>query len=97
MNNQDILEKLLPIALGLMEFNKKDKCYRWGEDLFQIYKYLEDQHGRLSIPQSVDQDHLENQETQAEEAKEQQEENHRVKIINEFHFHGTNTLNINNQ
>lgn len=92
----DILEKLLPIALGLLEFNKKDKCYQWGDDLYQIYKYLEDK-AVNSTTASVDQDHLENQETQAEETKEQQEEDHQVKIINEFHLHGTNTLNIYNQ
>jgi len=38
--------KLLPIASGLLEFNKQDKCYAWGEDLYQIYKYLEE---RLTV------------------------------------------------
>lgn len=50
-----------------------------------------------STTTSIDIKHLENQETQAEETKDQQKEDHKVKIINEFHFHGTNSLTIYNQ
>jgi len=40
---------------------------------------------------------LDNQEYQVEGINEEQKDNHQVKIINEFHFHGANPLNIYHQ
>jgi hypothetical protein len=97
-NERDTLKRPLPIASDLLEFNKSNKCYQCGEDLYQVYRYLGD---RLNITSETSKlvkiNYLDNKENQAEETKEQQEEDHKVKIINEFHFHGKKILNIYNQ
>ena len=98
MIDQDVFEKLLSIALGLLEFNRQDKCYQWGENLYQIYKYLEE---RLNVTNETDEttvlNRSENQENQDKEINEHQEEDHQVKIIKKFYFHGTDTLTIHNR
>ena len=56
MTDRGALEKLLEIAMSLLEFNKDDKCYKWGNTLYDIHKYLED---RLTDNQEIEAKNIE--------------------------------------
>ncbi|MFC1868059.1 hypothetical protein ACFL0H_08015 [Thermodesulfobacteriota bacterium] len=90
-----VLERLLPIALRLMEFNRDDKCYTWGETIYEIHKYLET---RLNKKKSENSDSESPRpmcdlcETKKEIAQENMD--NQSKVVNVFHDVGT--VNIYN-
>ena len=44
------LEKLHSISIDLLNYNKEDRAYEWGDTLYKIYGYLFDRFYEKNIP-----------------------------------------------
>ena len=102
MTDRKTLDGLRDISLELLRYNREDKAYRWGETLYEIFKYLE---GRLEAvsnetPQPTPPNYNESENNQGVFENEQPEIPEGLKeVIDEkqgtvFVFTGCETVNI---
>lgn len=66
MTDGKALDSLRDISLELLKYNREDQAYRWGETLYETFKYLE---GRLEsvtnvTPPPIPLNHTESEENQ---------------------------------